>query len=120
MTELGALLFLLAISQSSTHPSSNDSKKESFNEVVKGLGTNIGVDQTEGIETVLYTVLNTTIDFEKRLYPSMTMACSEMTYNVTEEDGGGESDNVNGGSMSKMMKLYGKMTSKLWKKKPSR
>jgi len=120
MGSVAAAVVLLFISQLCAHPSI-EGNKESLKEVFEeGLKTDFVAtdDQTEGIEAVPYSVLNTNNDYEKRLYPPMTMACSDMTYNVTEEDGGEESDE--NGSMYNVMKMYRRMASKLWIKKPSR
>ena len=112
-----ALVMLQWMSQASTHP---------YSEVVKGSLRNdtedlkSGIDTVneivEGVESVPYTIISSDNNYEKRLYPAMTMACSEMVYNITEEDGGEEND----GKVSSMMNMYRRMTTQLLKKKPSR
>ena len=68
------------------------------------------------VESVPYTVIYTSKYYEKRLYSPLMMACTELTYNITEEDGGEENMKM----QSMMMKMYKRFTTKLLKKKPSR
>ena len=112
-----ALVILQWMSRASTHP---------YSEVLRGSLRNntedleTGIDTVneivEGVESVPYTIISSGNHYEKRLYPAMRMACSEMVYKITEEDGGEETD----GKVFSMMNMYRRMTTQLLKKKPSR
>ena len=112
-----ALVILQWMSRASTHPYS-EVLKGSLRNDTEDLETGIDIvnEIVEGVESVPYTIISSDNHYEKRLYPAMTMACSEMVYNITEEDGGEETD----GKVSSMMNMYRRMTTQLLKKKPSR
>ena len=112
-----ALVMLQWMSQASTHPYI-DLLKGSLRNDTEDIETGIDAvnELVEGVESVPYTIIDSNDYYEKRLYPPMTMACSEMVYNITEEDGGEETD----GKVSSMMIMYRRMTTQLLKKKPSR
>ena len=95
-----ALVMLQWMSQASTHPYI-DLLKGSLRNDTEDLETGIDAvnELVEGVESVPYTIVSSTNHYEKRLYPVMNMACSEMVYNITEEDGGEETD----GKVSSMM-----------------
>jgi len=115
------LVFVLVMvqwmSQASTHPYIDGLKgvlRNDTEDLKAGIDT---VDeQIDGVESIPYTIISSNNIYEKRLYPPVTMACSEMVYNITEEDGGEETDE----KMSSMMNMYRRMTTQLLRKKPSR
>ena len=109
MGDVFALVMLQWMSQASTHPYIDGLLRND----TEGLEASVDTvdEQVVGIESVPYTIVSSDNHYEKRLYPAMTMACSELVYNITEEDGG---------EVSGMMNMYRRMTTQLLKKKPSR
>merc|ERR1712215_202308 len=93
---------------------------QKFKDLLAGL---VGDEKAEKVgdkdyEGVPYTVVQKYEDFEERLYPSVVWACTEMTYERTDEN---DDDNDESGSgvwsvFNKMMEM---MKKKNWKEKPS-
>merc|ERR1739838_87215 len=65
-------------------------------------------------QQVPYTVIQKFQGYEERLYPSVKYTCTEMTYNRTSEDDGGEEE----GEWN-IVKLITNMARKGWKSRPS-
>merc|ERR1719233_2717739 len=91
---------------------------QKFKDLLSGL---VGDEKAEEVgdkdyEGVPYTVIQKYEDFEERLYPSVKWACTEMTYERSDEN----DDNDESGSVwsvfNKMMEM---MKKKNWKGKPS-
>lgn len=70
----------------------------------------------EDIEQVPYTVLQKFDGYEKRVYPSVTWACTEMTYEWNEEEDGQE---IAGTDQNVITMVEEMMRQKSWKNKPS-
>merc|ERR1712055_480265 len=70
----------------------------------------------EDIEQVPYTVLQKFDGYEKRVYPSVTWACTEMTYEWSKEEDGQE---IAGTDQNVITMVEEMMRQKSWKNKPS-
>ena len=104
-----ALVMVQWMSQASTHPYIDGLKGVlSYDTEDLKAGIDTVDEQIDGVESIPYTIISSNNIYEKRLYPPVTMACSEMVYNITEEDGGEETDE----KMSSMMNMYRRMTTR--------
>merc|ERR1712142_1133707 len=72
------------------------------------------IDEDE-TEKVPFTVIQTFDGYEKRAYPSITWACTGMTYEIRREEEGME---ISGSTENMMKMVQNMMTKKSWKNKP--
>jgi len=68
------------------------------------------------VEQVPYTVLQEFDGYEKRVYPSVNWACTEMTYDRSKEEDGQE---IAGSDQNVIKMVQDMMRQKKWKNKPS-
>jgi len=90
---------------------------EQFKDLLKGLAGDDEPGEVNGdYEQVPYTTIQKFDDYEERVYPSVKWACTEMTYDRSQEDSGEEE----AGSEWNVIKMMQEMMSKKsWKDKPS-
>merc|ERR1719233_67183 len=87
-----SLLIILFVGAASAAPQFSQ-----FKDLLKGLTGEDEPGEVNGdYEQVPYTVIEKFDDYEERIYPSVNWACTEMTYENSDEDEGEEESEVNG------------------------
>lgn len=90
---------------------------EQFKDLLKGLAGDDEPGEVNGdYEQVPYTTIQKFDDYEERVYPSVKWACTEMTYERSEED---NEEEETGSEWNVIKMMQEMMNKKSWKSRPS-
>lgn len=90
---------------------------EQFKDLLKGLAGDDEPGEVNGdYEQVPYTTIQKFDDYEERVYPSVKWACTEMTYERSEED---NEEEETGSEWNVIKMMQEMMNKKSWKTRPS-